>query len=463
MSMGTLATLAQTVGGRLYGSDATFESVSTDTRTLQRGQVFFALKGEHLDGARFIAEAERVGAAGAVVQARQSAQIPQVEVADTRLALGRFARAWRSQFDIPVIGITGSNGKTTAKEMIAAIMRAHLGGNADDAVLVTWGNLNNEIGLPLTLLWLNAFHRAAVLEMGASRPGDIAYLANLAAPTIAAVTNASRAHLAGFGSVEDVAATKGELFAALAADGTAVINRDDRFFTPWCERAAGRRRLTFGLHPDADYRAEAVTQAVGPDGPELTFTLISPAGSGAVKLAMAGQHNVINALAAAAAASAAGAPLAAAKAGLEAVRNVPGRLCRIPAPGGVTVFDDSYNANPGSVRAAIQFLGSLTGERWLVLGDMAELGPESPALHREMGELARQAGIQRLFCIGTDSRAAVEAFGRGAEWHESQAALLGALDSQRRRGVVVLVKGSRRMAMERVVQALVADGGSRER
>ena len=456
MSMSTLAAFAETVGGRLHGPDAPFDSVSTDTRTLQPGQLFFALRGPRADGAAFVAEAGRRGAAGAVVSARQGAAVPQVEVPDTRLALGRFAHAWRQRFAIPLVGVTGSNGKTTVKEMIAAILRAQHGGIAD-AVLVTWGNLNNEVGLPVTLLWLNATHRAAVIEMGASRPGDIAYLARIATPTVAVVTNAGRAHLAGFGSVEDVAATKGELFESLNAAGTAVINRDDRFFGSWWQRSAGRRRITFGLHAEADFRAEGISQAVGPDGPELAFRLIAPASELLVRLPMAGQHNVLNALAAAAACAAAGATPAAIAAGLAATRNVPGRLRPVAAQGDITLFDDTYNANPGSVRAAIQFLGSQPGERLLVLGDMAELGPDSVALHREMGEFAQQAGIQQLLCTGVDSRAAVEAFGPAAEWHESLATLVAAVQRRVRPGLIVLVKGSRCMAMERVVRALAIE------
>jgi UDP-N-acetylmuramoyl-tripeptide--D-alanyl-D-alanine ligase len=459
MSMSTLAALAQTVGGRLHGADAPFDSVSTDTRSLQPGQLFFALKGGSTDGAAFVGEAARRGAAGAVVNARQSAPVSQVEVPDTRLALGQFARAWRRRFAIPLVGVTGSNGKTTVKEMIAAILRAHCGGDPD-AVLMTWGNLNNEVGLPLTLLWLNATHRAAVIEMGAARRGDIAYLAGIAAPTVAVVTNAGRAHLAGFGSIEDVAATKGELFESLAATGTAIINRDDRFFASWWERSAGRGRVTFGLHAAADFRAEDIAHANGAAGPEMTFRMVTPAGNLPVRLAMAGGHNVVNALAAAAAAAAAGATPDAIAAGLAAMRNVPGRLRRIPAECGAMVFDDTYNANPGSVRAAIQFLGGLPGERMLVLGDMAELGPGSAALHREMGELARQAGIEQLLCTGPDSRAAAEAFGPGAEWHETQPALVAAVRRRLRSGAVVLVKGSRCMAMERVVQALAPEAGT---
>jgi len=445
--------VAEAVGGTLFGADAEFAAVSTDTRSLQPGELFFALRGASNDGGAFIAEAARLGAAGAVVTARQPGALPQVEVADTRLALGELARAWRARFDIPLIGITGSNGKTTVKEMTAAIMRVALGGSVDP-LLVTWGNLNNEIGLPRTLLYLNESHRAAVIEMGAARRGDIAYLARIACPTVAVVTNAARAHLQGFGSVDDVAATKGEIYDSLPQTGTAVVNRDDRFFHAWWERSAGRQRLSFGLHPDADFRATdiVVSGTIG-------FTLHGAGTALPVRLAMAGAHNVLNALAAAAAAHAAGAQPAAIAAGLAAVRNVAGRLRRVPAQLRLALYDDSYNANPGSVRAAIAFLGSQAGERWLVLGDMAELGPDSLKMHREMGECARLAGISRLYCVGVNSAAAAEAFGSNARHYVEVPALAAALAAEVHPGITVLVKGSRSMGMERVVQALAADSG----
>ncbi|QOJ30797.1 MAG: UDP-N-acetylmuramoyl-tripeptide--D-alanyl-D-alanine ligase [Gammaproteobacteria bacterium] len=453
MSMGRLSMVAEAVGGTLFGADAEFAAVSTDTRSLQPGELFFALRGASNDGGAFVAEAARLGAAGAVVTARQPGALPQVEVADTRLALGELARAWRARFDIPLIGITGSNGKTTVKEMTAAIMRVALGGSVDP-LLVTWGNLNNEIGLPRTLLYLNESHRAAVIEMGAARRGDIAYLARIACPTVAVVTNAARAHLQGFGSVDDVAATKGEIYDSLPQTGTAVVNRDDRFFHAWWERSAGRQRLSFGLHPDADFRATdiVVSGTIG-------FTLHGAGTALPVRLAMAGAHNVLNALAAAAAAHAAGAQPAAIAAGLAAVRNVAGRLRRVPAQLRLALYDDSYNANPGSVRAAIAFLGSQAGERWLVLGDMAELGPDSLKMHREMGECARLAGISRLYCAGVNSAAAAEAFGSNARHYVEVPALAAALAAEVHPGITVLVKGSRSMGMERVVQALAADSG----
>jgi UDP-N-acetylmuramoyl-tripeptide--D-alanyl-D-alanine ligase len=303
-------------------------------------------------------------------------------------------------------------------------------------------------------------HEAAVIEMGAAKPGDIAYLARIAAPQIALVTNAARAHIQGFGGIEEVAATKGEIYDALPDTGTAVVNRDDRFFPKWWERSAGSRRVTFGLHPDADFRADAVGQAAVRGGTEIRFRMRTPAGVAPVTLAMAGQHNVLNALAAAAAAVAAGASLRAVTEGLGAVRNVPGRLRLVAARHGIRLYDDSYNANPGSVRAAIAFLEGLPGERWLVLGDMAELGPDSPSMHREIGEAARAAGIARLFCAGPQSLATAEAFGANAEWRESVSDLAALVEAKAKKGVTVLVKGSRSMGMELVVQQLAAEGAA---
>ncbi len=458
--MATLGLVAESVGGRLVGADVPFESVSTDTRTLQSGQLFFALRGARFDAAAFVEEAARRGAAAAVVSRRQAVSLPQVEVADPRMALGRFARAWRRRFTVPVIGVTGSNGKTTVKEMIAAILRAGLERNtSNDRVLVTQGNLNNEIGLPLTVLRLRPQHRAAVLEMGASHVGEIAYLTEIAAPTIGIVTNAGPAHLEGFGSLEGVAAGKGELFAGLPADGVAVINRDDRFYGFWRERAGPAQQVAFGLHAEADFRAEAIESLPGQG---LRFRLITPSGAREITLPMAGPHNVANALGAAAAAMSAGADLAQVATGLGTMANVPGRLRALDGPTGITVYDDTYNANPGSVAAAVAFLAALPVERWLVLGDMAELGVDSDALHRQVGQLASDAGIHRLFCLGVASRAAADAFGPGSSCHDGVDALLGALGHELHPGVAVLVKGSRSMGMERVVRALTLRSGEGE-
>lgn len=454
MSMGTLAGVAADVGGRLEGPDRPFDSVSTDTRTIGPGQLFFALRGERFDAGQFVADAADRGATGAVVERIAAIDFSQVEVGDSRLALGVLARKWRQHFDIPVIGITGSNGKTTVRELTAVIMRAALTEHGDDVVHVTRGNLNNDIGLPLTLLGLRDHHQAAIIEMGANHPGEIALLADIAAVNIAVITNAARAHLEGFGSIEEVARTKGELLDSLVASGTAVLNRDDVFFDEWSERIGDKRLQSFGLATDADFRAEDIHLHNADGHPAFEFKLVTPIGATDVALPLAGQHNVTNALAAAAAAVSAGATLDNVRAGLAASNNVPGRLHAFRSLQGAMIFDDSYNANPDSVSAAIAFLGGLDGEPWMVLGDMGELGPDAPSLHRGMGELARDAGICGLFCVGELSREAAEGFGNGAQWFPTVDELDEALQGELTAGRNILIKGSRFMGLDQVVSRI---------
>lgn len=461
MSMGTLAMVATEVGGQLIGADRAFESVSTDTRSLSPGQLFFALRGERYNATQFVAEAQSRGAVGAVVEQQCDCELPQVQVTDTRQALGVLARSWRTGFKLPVIAVTGSNGKTTVKEMIAAIMRAEHPG-AEDSILATQGNLNNDIGLPLTVLELRAHHRAAVLEMGANHPGEIAALAKMAVPQIGVITNAAPAHLEGLGSIADVAATKGELLDELPESGTAVLNRDDAFFDYWDERRQARTRSTFGLASTADYRAENISDRIKAGEPSLEFTLHCPDGAIDLHIAIAGRHNVVNVLAAAAAAQSAGASIDAIADGLAAVVNVAGRLRPLKSASGITIYDDSYNANPASVRAAIAFLAGVDAPRWLVLGDMGELGKTGPVLHREIGTAAREAGIDRLFCIGALSRATAEAFGPAAEWHETLDDLWGSLQQQLPPRLSILIKGSRFMGLDRLVADVVAFGRQTE-
>ncbi len=457
--MGTLTMVAESVKGYLIGADRAFDSVSTDTRTLQPGQLFFALHGENFDAATFVAEAERRGAAGAVVEQRQSCDLAQVEVSDARRALGQWGKSWRARFSISVIAVTGSNGKTTVKEMIASILVQELGDRAE--LLVTEGNLNNEIGLPLTVLKLCDRHRIAVLEMGASHPKEIAYLADIAAPGIGVVTNAGVAHLEGFGSEEAVAAAKGELFESLSAGGIAIINRDDRFFETWRRLAGEATVYSFGLDDAADFRASDIQETVAGEQSELKFDIRSGDDTVQVCMPMAGAHNVRNALAATAAARAAGASWDAVRRGLAAMDNVSGRLRAVPGSGGATIYDDSYNANPGSVRAAIDFLAAHTGQTWLVLGDMAELGPESLQLHREIGAEARKKGVSRLFCVGEQSRAAAEGFGKEARWFTDIQSLADTIMAMPKDGVTILMKGSRCMGLEKLVAILQHDSGKR--
>jgi UDP-N-acetylmuramoyl-tripeptide--D-alanyl-D-alanine ligase len=445
--MRTLASFAEACGGRLQGGDRDYSQVSTDTRTLGRGDLFVALRGPRFNGNEFVAQAHAAGAAGAVVDAPQVTPLAQVIVAESQAALTRAAQNWRGRFDIPVIGVAGSNGKTSTKEMTAAIL-ARFG-----ACLATRGNLNNHIGVPLTLLRLDSEHRSAVIEMGANQSGDVAALVELAAPTIGLITNAGAEHLEGFGTLEGVARAEGEMVEGLPAAGTAVINADDPYAPLWrgLTRAAV---VTFGMTATAAWRAEEVHCEVDAQGFKTRFTLVSPLGRAPVALELAGQHNVMNALGAAAAAAAAGASLEHIVAGLAAVRAVPGRLQFKRALSGAWLIDDSYNANPSSVRAGIEVLAQLDGRKWLVLGDMAELGDFARESHAEIGAFARTHGVERLFATGALTVGAVESFGAGGQWFPDAQALSAALLASSNSAVRMLVKGSRMNRLERVVDAL---------
>jgi UDP-N-acetylmuramoyl-tripeptide--D-alanyl-D-alanine ligase len=446
----TLAEFARLCGGRLTGADGPFSDVVSDSRTLAAGQLFVALSGPKFDGNDFVAAAHAAGAAGAVVSAAQPAALPQIVVRDTQAALEQAARAWRAHFGGPLIGVAGSNGKTTAKEMTAAIL-AQAG-----ETLATRGNLNNHIGVPLTLLRLTPAHRFAVIEMGANRAGEVAALVALARPSVGLITNAGAEHLEGFGSLEGVARAEGEMVAGLSDAATAVINADDAFAGLW-RRSTLARVVTFGVRTRADFSASDVQATVGEAGFRTQFRLNAPQGSAAIELALGGAHNVANALAAAAAAASAGATLEHIAAGLATVRAVPGRLQFKQTRGGAWLIDDSYNANPSSVRAAIEVLAGLSGRKWLVLGDMGELGEFATEAHSSIGEFARAQGIERLYASGALMARAVESFGAGARWYPDTTALTAAL-SEALAGagpaVRLLVKGSRFNRLERVVDAL---------
>lgn len=445
--MMTLAAAARALDASLHGTDATFLAVSTDTRKTAVGDLFVALQGPNFDGHDFVAAAAQSGAVGAIVSRVIDTSLPFIVVDDTRLALGRLAAHWRGLFSIPVVAVTGSNGKTTVKNMIAAILAESGPG------LVTEGNLNNDIGLPLTLLKLRDTNSHAVIEMGMNHAGEIEYLARLTRPGVALITNAGEAHLAGLGNIENVAHAKGEIFAGLAADGTAVINADDTFAALWRGLAAPRRCVTFGLQESADVRA---TYALDDTGSRVT--LATPQGQTTFGLRLLGRHNVLNAAGAAAAAMAAGASLDHVRRGLEKLRPAPGRLELKCGRNDARVLDDTYNANPASLQAAIGVLCEARGERVLALGDMGELGPSAPAIHAHMGELARQQGVNRLLAVGELSKAAVQAFGAGAQHFGSHEALAAALQQQLHGDVTVLVKGSRASRMERVVAAVTIPG-----
>jgi UDP-N-acetylmuramoyl-tripeptide--D-alanyl-D-alanine ligase len=449
----TLAEFARVCGGRLCGSDAAYTDVVSDSRTVAPQQLFVALKGPRFDGHEFVGAALALGAAGALVAAEQPVELAQIIVPDTQAALERAARGWRAHFSGALVGVAGSNGKTTAKEMTAAIL-----GQSGDC-LATRGNLNNHIGVPLTLLRLTPAHRSAVVEMGANRAGEVAALVAIARPTIGMITNAGAEHLEGFGSLEGVARAEGEMVAGLTAGATAVINADDEFAGLW-RALTPARVVTFGVREPADFSATEVHTALGSEGFRTQFRLTAPAGSAAIRLAVGGAHNVANALAAAAAAASAGASLEHIASGLAAVRAVPGRLQFKQGASGAWLIDDSYNANPSSVRAAIEVLGSLAGRKWLVLGDMAELGEFAQAAHSAIGEFARAHGVERLYATGALAVRAVDSFGAGAQWFADAAALTAALTRELAKAgpeVRLLIKGSRVNRLERVVDALAAD------
>ena len=466
-----LSQAAQVLNGRLVGADVRFDAVSTDSRKIKAGDLFIALRGEHFDGYEFAATAIQSGAAAAMVnadsyEARPSLLNPESRiliVEDTRLALGQLAAYWRRQFNIPLVAITGSNGKTTVKEMLNSILRAAAG--SDNAVLATSGNLNNDIGMPLTLLQLNAQHRYAVIEMGMNHPGEIDYLTHIACPDVALITNASGAHLEGLGSVEAVARAKGEIFAGLKPHGTAVINADDEYATLWRSLAGTRPLIEFGLKQSADVfgqwqphprEGEADGCPMPSASPSRTcaglrLTTQMPQGEFIAELQVPGAHNARNALAATAAAAALNVPLETIAAGLEKFSGVSGRLQRKTARHGATLIDDTYNANPASMRAAISVLALAGGKRVLVLGDMGELGNNAAVFHAEIGTEARSAGIEKLYALGELSRNAIRAFGCGAEHFEHIEDLQKALEDELDADTTVLVKGSRFMKMERMV------------
>ncbi len=444
-----LAAIALWTHGRLLGSDVEVTGVAIDTRKLQPGDLFVAIRGERVDGHDYLAEAAARGAVAALVTRKVDSDLPQVLVGNTELALGDLASAVRAQRNVQVVGITGSNGKTTVKTLVASILARH------GRTHVSAGNFNNELGLPLSLLAMPQDTEYAVFEMGAGKPGDIAYLAAIARPDIGLVTLIAPAHLARMGSIEGVAETKGALYQALPADGIAIINADDAFASFFTGLAGARKVLRFGLDQPADVGADIVEQRV--DGSR--FVLSTPQGDAEVALPLPGRHNIANALAATAVALALAVPLDTIVTGLEQVPGVAGRLRREAMAGGWTVIDDSYNANPSSMAAAIDTLLLAGGERWLVLGDMAELGPDARALHAGIGARARERGVDRLFAVGPLGAATVEVFGAGGEHFDDKAALIAALRAQLHEGVTCLVKGSRSAGMEQVVAALGGHAG----
>jgi len=424
------------------GPELRLASVMTDSRKPQENSLFVALCGERFDGHDFIEQARSAGARAALVERDGDWGLPCLVVEDTRLALGQLAAALRAQLPVQLVGVTGSNGKTTVKEMIAAILREGA------PTLATEGNLNNAIGVPLTLLRLDVEHAFGVIEMGASSQGEIAYLTELVRPAVGVITNVGPSHLHGFGSLIGVAQAKGELLQGLAAESVAVINADDDQAPLWRRLAGGRRVIDFGMTQPAAVSAQNVVGS--------GFQLQTPVGEVPVQLPLPGRHNIMNALAAAAAALALSIPLAQIASGLAAVPSIPGRLNRRAARAGASLLDDSYNANPSSLRAGLDVLAAEPGQRWLVLGDMGELGEAELDLHAQAGLLAQERGVQRLFAVGRLAPAAAESFGAGGEVFESKAALIERLLELLQPTATILVKGSRSSGMEQVVEALLA-------
>jgi UDP-N-acetylmuramoyl-tripeptide--D-alanyl-D-alanine ligase len=434
------------LNAQLLQGDVSFTRVTTDTRQVQTGDLFVALRGERFDAHNFLTEAAAKGACGLVVEKYHAEiQLPQLVVKDTLLALGQIAAFNRNAFNCPLIAITGSSGKTTVKTMLAGILREC------GEVLATQGNLNNHIGVPLTLLQLEAQHRYAVIEMGASGMGEIAYLCELAKPDIAMINNVMPAHIAGFGSIENVAKAKGEIYGGLSASGIAIVNVDENYASQWLAQLDNKKVIRVSLH---DHQADCYAQAIRLATDSVSFTLVIQQQAIAVQLNTLGEHSVRNALAAAACAFAAGANLEQIQRGLANFSPVSGRMTRHPGYAGSLVIDDSYNANPGSVRAAIDVLAAQPHHTVLVLGDMAELGEDAEQLHADVGAYARARGIKHLFSVGQLSRHASIAFAEGAQHFSQQDELIAALKSIATSETLFLIKGSRSAKTDLIVRAL---------
>ncbi len=453
MIEGNLAAAAHIMNGTLRGTDRAFTGVSTDTRTLSQGELFIALQGPNFDGAAFVSAAAEKSAAAAVLSEAVEVDIPQITVDDTRLALGTLARSWRKKMPAKVIGITGSNGKTTVKAILADCL------SLSGETLATRGNLNNDIGLPLMLLSLSEEHRYAVIEMGANHLGEIAYLTSLTEPEVVVITNAAPAHLEGFGDLDGVARAKGEILQGDVSPVFVVLNADDPYFAYWNSQLAGDTVISFGVESDASVLATDVEA----DGDSMTFSIHIHSEEIPISLPLAGLHNVSNACAAAAVLHGLGMDSKQIRQGLESVQAVSGRLQPVEGITTLTVYDDSYNANPQSVIAAAEFLAAQPGNNWLVLGDMGELGEDEVLLHKAVGRAAKRLGIDRILAIGALSQNTVKTFGNGGQWYENIDGLIKELQSSATEDTNILIKGSRFMEMERVVEALINEPPTRRK
>lgn len=442
-----LTVIAEKTKGQLYGADCDVQQFSTDTRTLAKGDVFIALSGANFDANAFIKTAEERGAVAAIVSTyHPESSLAQIVVANTQLALGQLAQAWREQFQLVSVAMTGSSGKTTTKELTASIFR-----QAGDT-LATLGNKNNEIGVPLTLLRLNSQHQYGVFELGANHQGEIAYTSALVQPQAVVITNIGTAHLEGFGGREGIAKAKGEIFSSLSAQGTAIINLDDEFAPYHLQLCHGKKILTFSTsNSQAKLYATNAQRGVGG---AWAFNLHIAEQSTPIQLQLIGQHNIANALAAAALAWACGLSLTQIQTGLNNAQGAAGRMV-LHRHGHVAVIDDTYNANPDSMKAAMDELALCAGRRIVVLGAMGELGDDAPELHQQVGAYAQAKQLDALYCVGLFSEATAQGYGASAQVFASQEALIQALQTQLHTDVTLLVKGSRSARMENVVNALL--------
>ncbi len=449
----TLNEIAANVNGTLIGGDAEIFGVSIDTRTLQAGQLYIAIEGKNFDGHDFVSAAQQAGAIAVLTHKTLTTELPQIWVNDTHLALAELAGVWRKKLPVKVIGVTGSNGKTTTKEMLAAILGIH------DDVLFTQGNLNNDIGVPLTLFKLSPEHRYAVIEMGANHVGEIAYTSRFTQADVAIITNVGAAHLEGFGSLDGVAQTKGEIIETLDENGTAILNRDDAYFDFWQKIAGSRKIISFGLNENADIRAENIDVKIENGRFITSFDLKTAQEEITVNLPLAGNHNVLNALASTAATLEIGISLAQIKQGLENMLPVNGRLQLVRGRLGNWIINDTYNANVASLNAALEVLVKCDGEHWVILGAFGELGENSQQLHFEMGNTLKNYGVKRLFAVGELTKQTVVAFGGNAQHFASQNELLATLEPKLTGNETILIKGSRSQRMENITTALVEPTG----
>jgi UDP-N-acetylmuramoyl-tripeptide--D-alanyl-D-alanine ligase len=449
-----LSEIAKSLNGTLIGADAKICGVSIDTRTLQTGNLYIAIAGKNFDGHDFVNSAQAAGTVAVLTHKKLDTNLPQVLVENTHSALGELAAVWREKMPAKIVGVTGSNGKTTTKEMLAAIL------SVNDSILFTQGNLNNDIGVPLTLLKLSPENRFAVIEMGANHVGEIAYTSKLTNADVVIITNVGAAHLEGFGDVKGISRAKGEIVETLNPNGVAVLNRDDAFFDYWQNVAGTRKIRSFGLHENADVRAENINEKIENYQFLTCFDLICANEKISVNLPLAGNHNVLNALAATAATFSLGISLEQIKQGLESMSPVKGRMQLLRGNLGSTIINDTYNANTSSLQAALDVLQKCDGEHWVILGAFGELGENSENIHFEMGETLKNVGVKRLFAVGELTKNTVAAFGENTTHFETQTDLITAVQNLLTGNETILIKGSRSQRMENVTAALTEFTGT---